>query len=50
MAHCGYEPTAVLASTSSVKESMRSLVSSSPLASPARRHRKRSRRRETVGV
>jgi hopanoid biosynthesis associated radical SAM protein HpnH len=50
MAHCGYEPTAVLASTSSVKESMRSLVSSSPLAPPARRHRKRARRRETVGV
>jgi hopanoid biosynthesis associated radical SAM protein HpnH len=27
MAHCGYEPTAVLASTSSLKESLRALVS-----------------------
>jgi hypothetical protein len=27
MAHCGYEPTAVLASTRSVKQSLRAMVS-----------------------
>jgi hypothetical protein len=27
MAHCGYEPTAMLATTKSVKQSLRALVS-----------------------
>jgi hopanoid biosynthesis associated radical SAM protein HpnH len=43
MAHCGYEPTAVLASTSSVKESLRSMIASSPMSSTARRTRQRRR-------
>jgi hypothetical protein len=28
MAHCGYEPTAVMATTHSLKESLRALVNS----------------------
>jgi len=43
MAHCGYEPTAVLASTSSVKESLRSMIASSPMSPTARRTRRRHR-------
>ena len=43
MAHCGYEPTAVLASTASVKESLRSMISSSPMSATARRTRARRR-------
>jgi hopanoid biosynthesis associated radical SAM protein HpnH len=43
MAHCGYEPTAVLASTSSVKESLRSMIASSPMSPTARRTRQRRR-------
>jgi hopanoid biosynthesis associated radical SAM protein HpnH len=43
MAHCGYEPTAVLASTSSVKESLRSMLASSPVSPTARRTRRRHR-------
>jgi hopanoid biosynthesis associated radical SAM protein HpnH len=43
MAHCGYEPTAVLASTSSVKESLRSMIASSPVSPTARRTRARRR-------
>jgi hopanoid biosynthesis associated radical SAM protein HpnH len=41
MAHCGYEPTAVLASTSSVKETVRSMIASSPVSPTARRTRAR---------
>ena len=43
MAHCGYEPTAVLASTSSLKESVRAMVASTPLSRSGRRPRGRGR-------
>ena len=43
MAHCGYEPTAVLASTSSVRESLRAMIASSPVSPTARRTRQRRR-------
>ena len=37
MAHCGYEPTAVLASTRSLRETVRAAVASSPLSRSAGR-------------
>ncbi len=43
MAHCGYEPTAVLASTSSLRESVRAMVASTPLSRSGRRPRGRGR-------
>jgi len=43
MAHCGYEPTAVLASTASLRESVRAMTASSPLSRTARRARGQSR-------
>jgi hopanoid biosynthesis associated radical SAM protein HpnH len=48
MAHCGYEPTAVLASTSSLRESVRAMAASTPLSRTARRTRRRARARRTV--
>jgi hopanoid biosynthesis associated radical SAM protein HpnH len=48
MAHCGYEPTAVLASTASLKQSVRSLAASSRFSASARRTR--ARRRATTAV
>jgi hopanoid biosynthesis associated radical SAM protein HpnH len=43
MAHCGYEPTAVLASTRSLRESVRAMKASSPLSRTARRARAQRR-------
>jgi hopanoid biosynthesis associated radical SAM protein HpnH len=43
MAHCGYEPTAVLASMASPRQSLRALVASSPLSRSAGRARGRAR-------
>src|SRR5919197_3735764 len=37
MAHCGYGPTAVLASTASLRQSVRAMVASSPLSRSAAR-------------
>ena len=51
MAHCGYEPTAVLATTSSLRQSMRAMVSSSsPLSRSAWRRpgRRRAAHREAA--
>src|ERR671929_1510833 len=41
MAHCGYEPTAVLASTQSLRQSVRAMAASTPLSVTARRARVR---------
>ena len=46
MAHCGYEPTAVLASMGSVRQSVRAMVASSPFSRSA--VRSRARRREVA--
>jgi hopanoid biosynthesis associated radical SAM protein HpnH len=43
MAHCGYEPTAVLESTRSLRESLRAMTASSPLSRSARRARAQRR-------
>ena len=48
MAHCGYEPTAVLASTASIKQSVRALAASSRFSPSARRTR--TRRRATAAA
>ena len=48
MAHCGYEPTAVLASTASLRESVRAMAASTPLSRTARRTRQRRRARARV--
>ena len=50
MAHCGYEPTAVLASTASVRESLRAMVASSPLSRSAARARGRARAERRAAV
>jgi hopanoid biosynthesis associated radical SAM protein HpnH len=45
MAHCGYEPTAVLASMGSLRESVRAMAASGPFSRTARRARGRRRER-----
>jgi hopanoid biosynthesis associated radical SAM protein HpnH len=50
MAHCGYEPTAVLASMSSVRQSVRAMAASSPLSRTARRARGRARARHRAAA
>jgi hopanoid biosynthesis associated radical SAM protein HpnH len=42
MAHCGYEPTAVLQTTTSVKQSLRALAASSPVGRSARARQRRA--------
>ncbi len=45
MAHCGYEPTAVLQTAASLRQSLRALAASSPVSRTARRARGRARER-----
>ncbi len=50
MAHCGYEPSAVLAATTSLRESVRALLAAGPASRSALRARRRGLRRRAGGA